>query len=201
MKAMVKNIEPLICRFLAPDCDWKRVAFMAWCCEPMWRNYLLFHDDTGLGSPEVLREGLNMAWNVARADAIFPVARRIVSLSWHQRPGWINERKPYARSADEACFGIHRTLISMQSPKLTDALDVSDAAIYSIELNNRNQLPIDVERLAHRERLLRYEKVRQARCLTRLSVAGEEERRQTVSALRRAARRVRATVLPTPRGR
>lgn len=197
---MVKNIEPLICRFLAPDCNWKRVAFMAWCCEPMWRNYLLFHHGTGLGSPEVLREGLNMAWDVARADAMFPLARRVVTLSWQQRPGWLNEREPYARSADEACFGIHRTLISMREAKLTDALEVSDAAIYSIELQNRNQLPINARQLAHRERLLRSEKDRQARCLERLSAACEAERRQTVSALRRAARRVKATVQPTGKG-
>ncbi|WP_285222342.1 MULTISPECIES: DUF416 family protein [unclassified Lysobacter] len=188
------HVEPLICRHLGPDSGWRRVAFMAWCCEPMLQNYLIYHNDTGLGSPQLLREGLDLIWGVARADIAFPKSRHVISLSRQQKPGWLHGSKPYARSADEACFGIHHTLVSMRSPTLSDALDVSDAAIYSIEIQDRNQLPITAEQLWDRERRVRSEQARQVRCLERLSAAPDADRSKVVAGLRKRAMRTKASL-------
>lgn len=192
-------IEPYICRVLGYDSDWKRQAFMASCCEPMLLNFNLYHLATGLGAPDVLRRALNMIWDGAQFGTLSRAAESLVRLSKEQSPGWFNEGKPYARVASQTSFAIAHTLRSVRAPSLLDVLEVADAAVYSIEIQYRNELHLPKRGRTDREYLIRSENIRLTKCLERLSVSPESDRRKGVARVRRAALRAAATVIRAKR--
>lgn len=42
---------------------WKRILFLAACCERQFGNYVRFHQETGWGNPQTLCNGLQALWN------------------------------------------------------------------------------------------------------------------------------------------
>lgn len=50
---------------------WKQVAFMVICCERMVPNFYAFNQQSGFGSPEVLRNALSSAWEWIERDEVF----------------------------------------------------------------------------------------------------------------------------------
>jgi uncharacterized protein len=53
---------------LTPLIRWKRVLFLASCCERLYGNYLQFNEDTDWGDPLVLCQGIRRLWN--NVDAV-----------------------------------------------------------------------------------------------------------------------------------
>lgn len=188
-------IEPYICRVLGTETDWKRQAFMASCCEPMLLNFSLFHQATGLGAPDTLRRALNLVWDGAQFGNLPRATAALVTLTKEQSPGWFNEGKPYARVASQTCFAIAHSLRSVRAPSLLDVLEVADAAIYSIEIQYRNELHLPKRGRTDREYLLRAEINRLSKCLEQLRASSEVDRRKGVAKVRRSALRAPATVV------
>lgn len=189
------NIAPLICRHLGSAGEWKRLAFMASCCEPMLLNFRLYHDTSQLGSPELLRRGLDFAWQTARDDSVAGEADVLVKPCRRQAPSRHEEGHSFAQAATQTCFAISHTLRSLRGPRLIDALEVADAAIYAIELHYRNELLLSKRTRSDREFLLRSEIMRLTQSLERLAAAPETDRLKVVARLRRSAQRAPSTLV------
>lgn len=188
-------IEPLICRHLGAESEWKRLAFMAYCCEPMLGNFSLYHLDTKLGCPDILRYGLEAAWDAAHSGTFTKDADLLASLARRQSPGYFNEGRPYAHVAGQATWAISHLLRSLRGPSLLDALEVADAAIYSIERHYRNELLLSKRGRSNREHLLRAETTRLAQCLERLAISTESDRRKSVARLKRLGLRTTPSIV------
>ncbi|QCW24429.1 DUF416 family protein [Lysobacter enzymogenes] len=189
------NIEPLICRHLGSASEWKRLAFMASCCEPMLLNFRLYHEASRLGSPDLLRRGLDFAWQTARDDTVDGEADELVKPSRLQAPSRHDEGHSFAQAAIQTCFAISHTLRSLRGPRVLDALDVADASIYAIELHYRNELFLTKRTRSDREFLRRTEIMRLAKSLERLSAAPERDRLKAVARLRCSAQRAPSTLV------
>lgn len=187
-------IEILICRQLGEVSPWKRVAFMAACCEPMLLNYVIYSEDSGLGSVQVLRAGLNLVWRSAATGGRSTEADLYSQRCMQQSPGWLNRGRRFAQAASQACFAIAHCLKSMDAPSLPDVIDVSDAALYSIEWFYRNELKLSSQELADRGALILREHTRQVADIELIVGVPDREQAAVISKLMTRAASVRASL-------
>jgi len=188
-------IELLICRHLGDVPTWKRVAFMAACCEPMLLNYRLYQEASGYGSVQLLRKGLDLVWRAAETSQRPTEADLYAIRCMQQSPGWLNRGRPFAEAASQACFAISHSLKSMDDPALPDAIDVSDAGLYSIEWFYRNELKLSDQELEDRGELIRREHVRQTVDLEILVFAASSSQVETSALLKERAEAGRASLV------
>jgi uncharacterized protein YjaG (DUF416 family) len=88
-----------------------RVAFAASCCERLLPNYRAFSADENWGSPEVLREGLDLAWRFARAGSFeIEQARSLRDRCEASAPDTEDFRHPLTSAALDAAVAICETL-------------------------------------------------------------------------------------------
>jgi uncharacterized protein YjaG (DUF416 family) len=188
-------IELLICRQLGNASSWQRLAFMAACCEPMLSNFRLYNEMTGLGLPETLRKGLDLIWQAARTGQRLPEADLFSLQCAQQSPGWSNRRRRHADAARQACFGIAYSLKTLDGPSIPDVIEVSDAALHSIEWAYRNELKLSDQQREDRSQLLMREYARQVADLELLASADDTHRAIVVITLAVEREHSRANLL------
>lgn len=115
---------------LATEClsIWKRIGFMAYCCERMIPNYRLFNEETGFGSVDVLRQALDSVWTwMERAESPLDLGR-LVSACDLQAPDTEDFSSIYTSAALDAASAVALTLESIETAEVNQLIEVATLA-------------------------------------------------------------------------
>lgn len=122
---------------------WKRVAFMAYCCERMLPNYGSFKAETSYGDLVLLRSALDVAWKwIELGEA----PNSIVGLSAAceaEAPDTSEFKSSYTSSALDAATAIATTLEALKYATEDRAIEVASLARDSVDLYVQEALDLD----------------------------------------------------------
>lgn len=183
----MERLAPMIARALKDSERWKRVAFMAFCCEPMVSNYVIYRAGATRGNVGVLKDAVNLAWGSALSEESPADAAAYISRCTRQSPGPFNHSTPYALGAADACMAITHLLRCLDGPALADAIEASDNALWTVESLFPNDLELSDLQRAEQLRLVKAEARRQADCLKCLAAATSQPDELLIATLRREA--------------
>ncbi|MBT2748321.1 MULTISPECIES: DUF416 family protein [unclassified Lysobacter] len=179
----MKRLSSMIAQMLHDAPCWKRVTFMAFCCEPMVSNYLIYRAKANRGSVAVLKDALDVAWAFAATGELGAAEQHIAPCS-RQSPDWIDRNALYAHGAADACMAVTHLLGCVEAPSLEDVIDSSDSALWTLATLVPDDALPEPERL-NQARLIDAEIARQSNCLARLEQAGQERDAALVRTLQR----------------
>lgn len=113
---------------------WKRIAFMAACCERMLPNYETFNRQTGCGDPKVLRRALNAAWAWVETGSLSTNLRELIADADGQAPSKDAFGFTYTSAALDAANGIAETLESISDRSEHRVFAVASLARDTVDL-------------------------------------------------------------------
>jgi uncharacterized protein YjaG (DUF416 family) len=109
---------------LTPLVRWKRVSFLASCCERLYGNYLQFNEDTGWGEPLVLCQGICRLWNNVGAvdtDNLQNIRNAIEAVT----PDTEDFSSAYTSAALDAAAGLLESLAYCVDDELSHCVQVA----------------------------------------------------------------------------
>lgn len=113
---------------------WKRVAFMAYCCERMLPNYKIFKAQTGYGDNEVLRITLDAIWEWIKAGQTSGDLAALAKACELQAPDTSEFSSPYTSAALDAATAIAATAEAVPDTTASQVIDVASLARDTIDL-------------------------------------------------------------------
>lgn len=122
---------------------WKRVTFMAACCERMLPNYRSFTMETGHGDPNLLSEALAEVWHWIETDQLPNSVISLVELCEQQAPDTIKFSSIYTSAALDAANSIATTLEALADASEDQALEVASLARDTVDLFVQQQYDLD----------------------------------------------------------
>lgn len=186
----MQRLEPKALKKLGTKHRWKRVAFMALCCEPMIPLYARYRMGGLRGCTDVLRESLDIAWRYAATGHLPERIDDSINRCVRQAPDWHHRDEPYALVAGDVCFAVAYTLRSLIAPTIFDAMEVSDVAIgLAWLIAPRYEFPVEGPGSAGNTDMVQLEVDRQMLCIDQLAPAIGGERDLIVAQIRREAQK------------
>lgn len=113
---------------------WKRVAFMALCCERMVPNYDRFTADSGFGDSLVLRRGIDAAWYWLESDRVPDDLKSVRERAEQQAPNTEDFSSPFTSAALDAANAVASVLDAVSEPEGADAVEVASLARDTVDL-------------------------------------------------------------------
>lgn len=114
--------------------DWKRVVFMAYCCERMLPNYRSFQIDTGYGDIAPMRIALDVVWTWIENDQAVPGLNVLASACEQQSPDTAEFSSIYTSAALDAATATAATLEALADAAAKSVIDVASLARDTIDL-------------------------------------------------------------------
>jgi len=130
---------------------WKRVAFMACCCERMLPNYSKFNLESGFGDPETLNHALAIVWNWIESDQMQCKIGTLALKCEQQGPNTADFPSLFTSAALDAANAIASTLEAIGDANVYRAIEVASLARDTVDLfvqqiDNLDPNSIDFER-------------------------------------------------------
>jgi len=113
---------------------WKRVAFMAYCCERMLPNYRSFQVDTGYGDVAPMRNALDAVWKWIEDGRAVPDLAVLASACEQQSPDTAEFLSIYTSAALDAATATAATLEALADATAKSVIDVASLARDTIDL-------------------------------------------------------------------
>jgi uncharacterized protein len=113
---------------------WKRVAFMALCCERMVPNYDRFTADSGFGDSQVLRRGIDAAWSWLDSDRVPDDSKSVRAQVEQQAPNTEDFSSPFTSAALDAANAVASLLDAVAEPDGADPGEVASLARDTVDL-------------------------------------------------------------------
>jgi len=159
-----------VLRLLSP---WKRVAFMASCCERMLPNYLTFSSETGYGDVTRLNRGLAEVWRWVETNQAPTNVDALVQACEQQNPDTAEFSSIYTSAALDAANSIAATLEALGEATEDRAIEVASFARDTVDLfvqqwNDLDPNDSEIERRIVESPLMQSELKMQRHCLDRL---------------------------------
>jgi len=145
---------------------WKRVAFMALCCERMVPNYDRFTADSGFGDSQVLRHGIDAAWSWLESNRVPDDLGTVRARVEQQAPDTETFSSPFTSAALDAANVVASVLDAVSQPEGADAVEVASLArdtvdLYVQEIENLDPNDRGLEEAIRRHPLMQAELRRQ----------------------------------------
>jgi len=152
---------------------WKRVAFMASCCERMLPNYLTFSLETGYGDVTHLNRGLAEVWRWIETNQAPCDVDVLIQACEQQGPDTAEFSSIYTSAALDAANSIAATLDALGETTEDQAIEVASLARDTVDLfvqqcNELDPNDSEIERRIAETPLMQSELKMQRRCLDRL---------------------------------
>lgn len=113
---------------------WKRVAFMAYCCERMLPNYAVFKAQTSYGNSAVLRTALDAIWEWVENDQTSENLLMLARQSEQQAPDTAEFSSSYTSAALDAATAIATTAEAISDATASKVIEVASLARDTIDL-------------------------------------------------------------------
>jgi uncharacterized protein len=113
---------------------WKRVAFMALCCERMVPNYDRFTADSGFGDSRVLRRGVDAAWTWLESGRLPDDLGTLRAQAEQQAPNMEDFSSPFTSAALDAANAVASLLDAVGEPEGADPVEVAGLARDTVDL-------------------------------------------------------------------
>lgn len=113
---------------------WKRVAFMALCCERMAPNYDRFAADSGFGDSQVLRRGVDAAWSWLESDRAPDDLKSVRARAEQQAPDTERFSSPFTSAALDAANAVASLLDAVGKSDGADPVEVASLARDTVDL-------------------------------------------------------------------
>ncbi|HBS64365.1 MULTISPECIES: YjaG family protein [unclassified Stenotrophomonas] len=114
--------------------DWKRVAFMAYCCERMLPNYRSFQVDSGYGDLAPMRKALDAVWEWAASNNLPLDLAALASACEQQAPDTAEFSSIYTSAALDAATATAATLEALVDAAAKSLIEVATYARDTIDL-------------------------------------------------------------------
>ncbi|WP_454828404.1 DUF416 family protein [Pseudoxanthomonas wuyuanensis] len=179
---------------------WKRVVFMAECCERMLPNYREFSLETGVGDIERLREALSAVWNWIETDKLPTNISELIAECDQQAPDTSEFSSVYTSAALDAANSIAVTLEALSEATEERAIEVASLARDTVDLFVQQRSDLDpnspeLERQILEHPLMQNELQSQRQCLEKLQDQ-TKERRLLAAAMRSKFSSLKSGSLP-----
>lgn len=122
---------------------WKRVAFMACCCERMFPNYERFQREESYGDATVLRSGLDLVWDWVAATVVPLDREKVASACEVQAPFTGEHASVYTSAALDASAALAVTLRALIRAPVESAIEVASYATDTVDLFVQSSEDID----------------------------------------------------------
>lgn len=113
---------------------WKRVAFMASCCERMLPNYAIFHAQTNYGNYIFLRAALDAIWEWVESEKTTENMLAIAIQSEQQAPDTSEFSSPYTSAALDAATAIATTAEAVSDASASKVIEVAALARDTVDI-------------------------------------------------------------------
>ena len=123
--------------------DWKRLAFMAYCCERMLPNYRNFNAETGYGDVLVLRSALDAAWAWIETNQLSGNVASLVSDCERQAPDTSEFSSTYTSAALDAATATATTLEALTTATAKQVIEVASLARDTVDLFVQEKKDLD----------------------------------------------------------
>ena len=122
--------------------DWKRVVFMAACCERMLPNYQSFSSATGYGDASRLRQALDQVWHWIETNQLPRDVSLLVEECNQQAPNTAEFNSAYTSAALDAANSVAIALEALGDETEDRAIEVASLARDTVDLfvQQRNHL-------------------------------------------------------------
>ena len=147
--------------------EWKQVAFALSVCERLFANYLEFARETSWGSPQKIRECLDLAWcRLSDGTAPLRLAQAAESCE-NMAPDTENFRSKYTSAALDAALSTANLMRLLNSFNLEKVLDIAEAGYETAEMftytdaESASIITAEDEQLRLQHRIVQGELVRQ----------------------------------------
>lgn len=152
---------------------WKRVAFMALCCERMVPNYDRFTADSGFGDAQILRHGIDATWSWLESDRAPDDLKSVRARIEQQMPNTEDFSSPFTSAALDAANAVASLLDALSEPDGADPVEVASLArdtidLYVQEIDDLDPNDRELEDAIRRHPLMQAELRRQRDDLTHL---------------------------------
>lgn len=114
--------------------DWKKLAFMAYCCERMLPNYLSFQIDTGYGDAAPMRSALDTVWRWIGNEQAVSDLDALASACEQQSPDTAEFSSIYTSAALDAATATAATVEALADATAKSVIDVASLARDTIDL-------------------------------------------------------------------
>lgn len=153
--------------------DWKRVGFMAACCERMLPNYRSFSSETGYGDTNRLSQALAEVWRWVETNQLPSDVNNLVRECEQQAPDTEEFTSIYTSAALDAANSIAATLEALSGAAEDRAIEVASLARDTVDLfvqqwNDLDPNSPDLEKQIIEAPLMQAELQRQRECLEQL---------------------------------
>ena len=133
--------------------DWKRIAFMAACCERMLPNYETFSRETGFGRTDVLRQALDAIWLWAESDTLLKNLPDLIAEADKVAPDTEGSRSSYTSAALDAANSIAITLEAISEATDDRLVEVASLARDTVDLFVQQNGNLDTSSADFEERI------------------------------------------------
>ncbi|MCC5043502.1 MULTISPECIES: DUF416 family protein [Xanthomonas] len=123
--------------------DWRRIAFMTYCCERMFPNYVDFSKETEFGDASVLRNSLDYIWEWIEFGKLNEDAATLVKACEKQAPDTEDFTSIYTSAALDAAAATAITINATASPTAMHLIDVASLSRDTVDLFVQFQEDID----------------------------------------------------------
>ena len=113
---------------------WKRVAFMAYCCERMLPNYATFKVQSGYGNNAVLRAALDVIWEWVENEQTNEDMIALARACEQQAPDTAEFSSSYTSAALDAATAIATTAEAVSDTTASKVIEVASLARDTIDL-------------------------------------------------------------------
>lgn len=123
--------------------SWKRVAFMAYCCERMLPNYRSFQADAGYGDETPMRNALDAVWGWIATDRMPSDVTALASSCERQSPETSEFSSIYTSAALDSATATITTLEAMTEATVMRVIEVATLARDTVDLFVQEQEGLD----------------------------------------------------------
>lgn len=113
---------------------WKRIAFMAHCCQRTLGEFERFHKETLFGDPAILRGALNAIWAWVKDGTPVGSLEEVLLECEKQAPDTERFTSPYTSAALDAVNSIITTLEATRNPDDAKVSEVASLARDTVDL-------------------------------------------------------------------
>lgn len=138
---------------------WKKIAFIALCCERMVPNYRNFVEETGFGNIQILEDALFSTWEWLESEKDIPHLSQLRIQVENQAPNTENFSSVYTSAALDAVNSISLLLDALHS-ETSDVVSVACLARDSVDLFVQELGDLDPNKPGFEEEIQKHELMR-----------------------------------------
>ena len=112
----------------------QRLAFLLYCCERMFRNYVYFSQKEKWGNPEIFQRALGIGWRVLEGDMALAGLRDLKATCEKWTPDTNEFGSIHSSSALDAAVSISNMLEYLQNPDIALIMEVVSLSRDSVDM-------------------------------------------------------------------